>query len=131
MRSLFDIPKKNLTFEDKITALLACVVVMIIGLLLFKYMPQNYYGSNITFDASGHVTVAIFLLYIGWYFIDQNPASWRYIYLAFAAAVTAVVAVERFIAGAHDVVGVGLALIISLGGIMISRWTFFRDRIDF
>jgi len=122
---------QKLTMGDKLIALFICFFVMVVGLLVFKYIPESYYGTWIRFDASFHVTAAIFILYALWYVIDQNAARWRHTYIIASAVLVGVVAVERIVVGAHNTVGIFLALGISLGAIIISRWPFFKKKLDF
>ncbi len=91
--------------------ILTAAVVTAVGLLVFKYLPMSIWGREILFDASGHVASAIFVLYVLWFFIDQNK-SWRMPFLIFSALVLFVIAVQRIIDNAHNDIGLlgGLAL---------------------
>lgn len=116
--------------KDQILSLIICFMVMLVGIVTLKFIPERLFGADITFDASLHVTATIFILYTLYFFVDQNIV-WRYIYVVGGIVLTAVIAIERIVAGAHDSYGVMLALGISLGGIILSRWSFFKKRLTF
>ncbi|MFH1802938.1 MAG: phosphatase PAP2 family protein [archaeon] len=122
--------KRDLSFGEKIKSLAVAAIVMIVGLALFKFVPMSLFGRDILFDASMHLTTAIFVLYFFWYFIDQNK-SWRLPYFIFSIAVIIVVSVQRIIANAHNDTGLLAGLIISFIAIVVSRWEYFKNKFDF
>ncbi len=122
--------KKELSFDEKISSLIIAGVVMALGLALFKFIPMEILGNEILFDASMHITLAIFLLYILWYFIDQNK-GWRIPYFIFSFVVIAVVSLQRVVAGNHNDIGLLLGFLISMLAVIISRWGYFRDKFSF
>ncbi len=103
---------------------------MAVGLGLFKYAPMSIWGGAIQFDASFHITATIFLLYIIWYFIDQNP-RWRLPFFILAASLVAIVALQRVIVEAHNELGILGALAISAAAIILSRPSYFFKRLSF
>ncbi len=121
---------KELTPNKKILSLIIAAIVMALGLILFKYVPMSIFGKDILFDASMHITIAVFILYVIWYFIDQNK-QWRMPYLVLALAVVVVIAVQRIISNAHNDLGILMGLLISLLAIVLSRWSYFHDKFNF
>ncbi len=104
--------------------------IMGLGLLLFKYLPMKIYGNNILFDASAHIVFACFILYILWFFVDQNK-NLRIIYLIFSFAVIIAIIVQRIVVQKHDEFGIIIGLIISALGIAIPRIKELKRAINF
>lgn len=100
------------------------------GLLLFKYLPMSIWGRDILFDASGHIAGAIFVLYVLWFFIDQNK-SWRTPFFIFAAMVLIVISLQRIIDNAHNDIGLMLGLALGLVAVGASQWKTVRKRLKF
>ena len=116
--------------KEKIKRILLCFSVMIIGLILLKYLPMDLFGKDILFDASAHIVFTAFVLYLFWYFIDQNP-NLRIPYLILASAILIIVAISRFLAKAHNEIGIISGIVISLFAILISRWDYFKGKLSF
>ncbi len=100
------------------------------GLLVFKYLPMSIWGRDILFDASGHVTIAIFALYVLWFFIDQNR-RWHLPFFLFAAMVLTVISVQRIVDNAHNDVGLLLGLALGLFAVGASQWGTVKKRLKF
>jgi len=122
--------EKDISFKKNVRSLIIAAIVMIVGLALFKFVPMSLFGEDILFDASMHLTIAIFVLYAFWYFIDQNK-GWRLPYFIFSIAAIVVVSVQRIIANAHNDIGLLVGFIISAIAIVVSRWGYFHDKFDF
>ena len=118
------------TFYFKIKQLVICFAVMFVGAVFFKYIPMSLFGDEILYDASAHIISTVFILYVLWYFVDQN-VKWRIPYFVFCSVVLAVVGFQRIFVNAHNSFGVLLGLVISLLGIVISRWDYFRGKFEF
>ena len=116
--------------KRQIKSLIICFLIMAFGLIILKFIPMNIFGENILFDASMHITLTIFILYVVWYFIDQNR-KWRISYLIFSALVIAIVAADRVLKNAHNEIGLLLAIILSCLAIIISRWDYFKGKLEF
>jgi membrane-associated phospholipid phosphatase len=116
--------------KKKLIAIFRAFYAMIIGLLLFKYIPMAMFGSNILFDASAHITFVSFVLYIIWYFVDQNK-SWRLPYFTFVFLVLAIVSFQRIYENAHNDLGLLSGLILSLAAVIYSRQDYFKDKFSF
>ena len=101
-----------------------------IGLFVFKFLPMKIFGSNILYDASFHITLSIFCLYIVWFFIDQN-ISWRIPYFIFSVLVLFVVSVQRILVDAHNDIGLLLGLVIGVFSIYIAERKSLKGKIDF
>ncbi len=114
----------------QIQQILIAGAVTAIGLLLFKYLPMSLWGRDILFDASGHIASAIFVLYVAWFFIDQNK-SWRLPFFIFSAMVLIVISLQRIIDSAHNDIGLLLGLTLGLAAIGVSRWKTIKKRIKF
>lgn len=121
---------KELSVKRKILSLIIAAGVMALGLILFKFVPMSIFGKNILFDASMHLTIAMFVLYVGWYFVDQNK-SWRVPYFIFALAVVTIISVQRVLVNAHNDVGLLGGFILSVVAIIISRWKYFHNKFEF
>ena len=105
-------------------------LIIVIGMILFKYIPMYLYGKDILYDASNHVVWTSWGLYIAWFFIDQKK-SWRIPYFIFAGAVVIIMSIQRIIAQQHNEVGVILALAIAGISIVAPRWNEFTKEVDF
>jgi len=110
----------NLHTKKQIKWILFTGIIMIIGLLLFKYLPMQIYGKEILFDASAHIVVACFILYVFWFFVDQNK-SLRVFYTIFSLVILVIIALQRMVTENHDEYGLILGLIISVIAIIIPR----------
>lgn len=116
--------------SDQIRQILIAGLVTAVGLLVFKYIPMWIWGSNILFDASGHIAGAIFVLYAAWFFIDQNK-QWRAPFFIFAGLVLVVIALQRIVANAHNDVGLLLGLTIGIVAIGVSRRKDVKKKLRF
>lgn len=110
-------------------------ILMIIGLILFKYIPMyiNYlrFGTSaILYDASSHIVWTSWGLYFLWFFVDQKK-SWRIPYFIFSAVVLIVMAIQRIIAGEHNEIGVMLGFAVAAIAIIIPRWKELRRNVKF
>lgn len=121
---------KNFSVKDKIESIILAGLIMAFGIVLFKFVPSQIFGKEILFDASLHLTIAVFILYILWYFVDQNK-SWRVTYFIFAFAVIVIIAVQRIISNAHNDIGLLTGLLISVIAIIVSRYSYFKNKISF
>ncbi len=119
-----------LTKSAKLRTLAVYTLVSAVGLVIFKAIPESLWGSDIQHDASAHIIITVFALYLLWYFIDQNK-SWRKPYLVLSLAIVVIVAIQRIFVGAHNEFGVLAGIIIALLAIIFSRWDFFKDKFSF
>lgn len=104
--------------------------LMALGVLVFKFLPMRLWGSDILFDASLHLITASFVLYILWFFIDQNK-NWRLPFFLFAALILFIISVQRIAVNAHNDIGLLLGLIISLLSIAIAERKNLRGKLRF
>lgn len=104
--------------------------LMILGLLIFKWFLMSLYGSEILYDASAHLTIAVYIMYIIYYFIDQNK-SWRVPFFIFCFMVLTIISLQRIVSNAHNDVGLLMGLIISIISIAIPNWKEVKKRIEF
>lgn len=116
--------------QEKLSALIRAGLIMFVGLIIFKLLPMQIFGQDIKFDASAHITIAMFALYFIWFFIDQNK-SWRTIYFIFALAVISIISIQRILVDAHNDVGLLLGLLLSLFAIIHSQKKYFKDKFKF
>ncbi|MEA3329535.1 MAG: hypothetical protein U9Q06_02210 [Nanoarchaeota archaeon] len=105
-------------------------VIMFGGLLLLKYLPMRIYGSDILFDASAHIVTASFVLYVIYFFVDQNK-SWRIPYFIFAFAVIVIISLQRILANAHNDFGLLLGLLLALFSVFLPNWRDIKNKIEF
>jgi membrane-associated phospholipid phosphatase len=122
--------KRELSFKGKILSLVLAAVFMAVGLVLFKYIPMSIFGKDILFDASMHLTITMFVLYVVWYFVDQNE-KWRIPYFILALVVITIISVQRVLVNAHNDIGLLAGFIISVVAIIISRWGYFHNKFNF
>lgn len=115
---------------NKFGALTKAGSVMFIGLLLFKLLPMGIFGKDIRFDASAHITITIFILYIIWFFIDQNK-TWRNTFFIFSLVVLSIVSIQRILVDAHNDIGLLLGLCLSLVAIVSSQKKYFKNKFRF
>ena len=91
---------------------------------------MQIWGDAILFDASAHISIAMFVLYILWFFIDQNK-PWRIPFFVFSAIVLAIISLQRIITLAHNDTGLLLGLILGIIAIGASQWDAIREKIEF
>ncbi len=103
---------------------------MILGAILFKYVPMHLWGADILYDASAHLMIVSFFLYIIWFFIDQNR-SWRIPYFIFCALVLSIVSLQRIEANAHNDIGLLMGLLVVLVSIAIAERKRLKGKIKF
>ncbi len=116
--------------KDNLRKILTAALFMGLGALLFKVLPMKIWGSEILFDASFHLMLTFLVLYILWFFIDQNK-DWHISYFLFSALVLFIVAVQRIIDNAHNDVGLLLGLVISLVSIGVAERRNLKNKIKF
>ena len=104
----------------QIKKLIIAALVIIVGLILFKFIPMSVFGKDILWDASSHISITILVLYTLWFFIDQNK-SWRVPYFIFAFAVLAVISVHRMMVNAHNDIGLLAGLVLGVLAIFIAE----------
>lgn len=114
----------------QIAALVRAGSVMVVGLLLFKLLPMQIFGDDITFDASAHITITMFCLYVLWFYIDQNK-SWRLPFLIFGLAVLTIVSLQRIMVNAHNDIGLLGGLLLSLAAIGYSQKDRLKNKLKF
>jgi|SRR3990167_174428 len=102
------------------------LVIMLVGLYLFKWYPMSKYGDNILYDASAHIVFGSFILYTLYFFINK---SWRIPFFTFSFAVLSVISFQRISVNAHNDVGLLLGVIISIVSIAIPNWKIIRKEL--
>lgn len=122
--------KEKIHIRIQVKELIYTAILMAILLILFKFIPMQVYGKDILFDASSHITVACFILYFLWFFVDQNK-SWRVPFFVFCFIVLAIISLQRILVNAHNDVGLLMGLIISIISILIPQWKSIKNKLDF
>jgi hypothetical protein len=115
---------------SQIKKIMQTAIILFLLILLFKFVPEKIFGRDILFDASLHISLACFILYILWFFIDQNK-NWRIPYLIFCLAVIIIIALHRIVINAHNDLGLLIGLIISLIAIIIPNFKKIKNKIKF
>jgi len=105
-------------------------IIIIIGLILFKYIPMYIYGEYILFDASSHIIWTSWGLYVMWFFIDQKK-SWRIPYFIFSAVVLIIMGIQRIVTNQHNEFGVMLGLAVAGLAIILPRLKEFKKEVNF
>ncbi len=95
-------------------------VIVLVGLVLFKYIPMQNYGNEILFDASAHVVIAIFILYLGWFFIPDIKKQ-KKLYFCLSLLILFLVSIQRIYVGEHNFIGVLKGIGIGVVGILITN----------
>ena len=113
-----------------INKILVAGIIVVAGLLLFKFIPMEIWGNDILFDASAHIAITMFILYIVWFFIDQNE-KWRIPYFILSALVLTIIAINRILVDAHNYIGLLGGLLVGLLAIGIAEWNDIDDKIKF
>lgn len=116
--------------SEQIKSIIFTAILMAIGLIALKYIPMKLYGENILFDASGHIVIASFILYLVYFFIDENK-KWRFPYLIFSFFVLTIISVQRIVSNAHNDTGLLLGLLVSIISIVIPNYKYYKKRIKF
>jgi hypothetical protein len=116
--------------EKQFLLLVLTGLYMAIGLIFLKLIPMWIFGKNIVFDASMHIVVSTFILYVIWFFIDQNK-SWRIPFFIFSVLVLAIIAIQRILVNAHDDIGILLGLVVAVISILIANWRKMKGEIEF
>lgn len=94
--------------------------IMIIGLYVGKFIPMHIWGQDIRFDASAHVTIACFILYTLWFFIDQNK-NWHIPFVIMSGFVLTIISFQRLMVFAHNDIGLLAGFILSLFAILFAE----------
>ena len=113
--------------KQKLKSLLIYIIIVVVGLILFKYLPMSIYGKEILFDASQHLVITLSILYIIWNFIEKNK-DWRIPYFFILTSVITIVSIQRIESNAHSDIGLLIGLLVVLISIVISRWEDFRGK---
>ena len=106
------------------------LILMIIGLFIFKWYPMSIYGKDILYDASAHIVFASFILYFIYLLIEKNK-SWKIPYLTFYFIILIVLSFQRIKYNAHNYIGIILGFLISLTSILIPNWKIVKNKIKF
>lgn len=102
---------------------------MVLGILALKALPMLVWG-DILYDASMHLTIAIFVLYILWFFIDQDR-KWRVPFFVFSAVVLTIISLQRIESNAHNDIGLLLGLLVSTISIYLGNPKAFHKYLEF
>lgn len=107
--------------KNKIIKIIYSALIMLVGLIILKYIPMQIFGKDILFDASQHIVVAGFILYLGYVIIGyKDKIMIPYYFLSFM--VLTFIAIQRIITNAHNDIGLILGLIVVTLGILIPQW---------
>ena len=116
--------------RKKVMKIFFTLILMVLGLFLFKWYPMSIYGTDILFDSSAHIVFASFILYVMYFFIDQNK-SWRIPFFLMAFSVLIVISFQRIYVNAHNDIGLLLGFVIAVASIAIPNWNKIRKKIKF
>ncbi len=105
-------------------------VVVLVGLILLKFIPMFLFGNNILYDASAHIALAVLVLYILWFFIDQNK-NWRIPFFIFAFMVLTIISLQRIVNYSHNDIGLLLGFILGVLSILIAEWEKVKNKLKF
>ncbi|MGY4884848.1 MAG: hypothetical protein ACP5NZ_04695 [Nanobdellota archaeon] len=122
--------KKDNHVKKQLIWIFWTTIIVVVGLIIFKYLPMYLYGEDILYDLSSHVIWTIWGLYIVWFFIDQKK-SWRIPYFILAGAVVIIMSIQRIIARQHNEIGVILAIVVGGLAIVVPRWKELTKGVEF
>jgi len=99
--------------------------LMFLFILIFKYFPMFLFGNDILFDASLHITITIFILYLI-YLLIYRKKEFRFPYFLMCFSILLAVSVQRISVGAHSIIGISLGILISLTSIILANWKYVK-----
>lgn len=104
-------------------------LIIFFGLILFKFIPMQNYGKDILWDASSHISIAILVMYLIWFFVDQSKQL-RIPYLMICLLVLFIISIQRIIENAHNDIGLLKGFLLGMTAILISYWDKIKSQID-
>jgi len=96
-------------------------ILMVIGSLLFKILPEYIYGKDILFDASRHVMTLALGLYFLYYFV-QRKENWKLNYIIFSSGILCFMGVQRILSGEHNEYGVLIGYALAGIAVFLPLW---------
>lgn len=130
MFNFFTKKKKKQRRREQVNKIFTCALVMLVGIALLKYIPMALWGDHIQFDASFHITATFFVLYVVWFFIDQNQQM-HFPFFLLSILILYIVSIQRIAVDAHNDIGLLLGLILSLGAIAVAEQKNLEGKFDF
>ena len=112
--------KKKLGITKKVESLGYTILIMILGLVVFKCLPMLIWGKYILWDASTHIVLLSLILYVIYLIFEHNKYM-RFIYVLFAIVALVFVGVQRYASMQHNLIGIVLGLLIAFFAIYIPR----------
>jgi len=106
--------------QNKLKKILKAAIITAIGLILLKYIPMKIFGPNILFDASSHVSITMFCLYLIWITIEYRK-TWKVPYLILSFSVIIIISIQRIFIKAHNEVGILLGIAIGILSILFAE----------
>jgi len=122
--------REQLSFSEKIRRIILATLVSVVGIVFFKLLPMMIWGDMIKYDVSFHIIVTILVLYVLWFFIDQNP-TWRVPFFMVSSVIIIVVAVQRLLVDAHNDIGILFTFVISIVALSSAEWRDIKDKLSF
>ncbi len=126
----YHIDMKQHGSKDNIHRLAIAAIIIIAGLFFLKYIPMQIWGHDILFDASAHISIAMFVLYIVWFFIDQNK-QWHIPFFIFSLVVLSIISLQSILVFAHNDIGLLLGFLLGAIAIGASQWDVIRKKVEF
>lgn len=120
----------NKKVNGQIKSIVTVGIIMFFGLVFLKLIPMYIWGWDIKFDASAHITITMFFLYILWFFIDQNK-HWHTLFWVFSIVVLAIVSIQRILVDAHNDIGLLLGFLLSVSAILYAQRNKLKGKFKF
>lgn len=105
----------------QIRHLIYSTILMVVGSLTFKTLPEYIYGKDILFDSSRHVMTLALGLYFLYYFV-QKKENWKLGYWIFSSGILCFMGVQRILSGEHNEYGVLIGYALAGIAIFLPLW---------
>ncbi len=116
--------------KDQIKKIVIALILVLIGLYIFKWYPMSIHGEDILYDASAHIAFASLILYSLYFFVDQNR-NWRMPYFILSFAVLMIISFQRIQDNAHNDIGLLKGFLIAIISIGIANWSYVKRKLNF
>jgi len=110
------VSKKSERQDEQIERISFALILMVCGIILFKFIPIYIWGNDILFDASFHIIFAFLVLYVLWFFVDQNPRM-HFPFFLLSILILYIISIQRISVSAHNDIGLLLGMVVALSSI--------------
>jgi len=118
--------KSKLGITKRVEMLGETIILMAVGLIIFKFIPELIWGDKILYDASLHLVFLSMILYIIYLTIEHTHL--KHFYFIFSAIIITAMGIQRIFQGAHNLAGLILGLVIAGISILIPRMKYHKNQ---